>query len=65
MMPQQKTYSTGLPETAPPRPTALLGIQFALRCIGIIASLIGVAIAAFVAIKIHKIWAFVFISVSK
>jgi hypothetical protein len=47
------------------RPTALLGVQFVLRCIAVLASLIGVGIAVFVAIKIHKTWGFVFISVSK
>ncbi|PMD26544.1 hypothetical protein NA56DRAFT_641250 [Hyaloscypha hepaticicola] len=61
-MPQQKNLSTSSLERPQPRPPALLGIQFVSRCIGIIASLIGVAIAAFIAIKIHKTWAFVFIS---
>lgn len=64
-MPQQKNYSTSLLVRPEPELTALLGIQFVLRCIGILTSLNGFAIAAFVAIKIHKIWAFVFISVGK
>jgi len=64
-MPQAKNYSTSSLERPEPRPTALLGIQFVLRCISILASLVGIAIAAFVAIKIHKTWGFVFISVSK
>jgi hypothetical protein len=64
-MPQQKNYSTSSLVRPQIRPTALLGFQFVLRCIGLLASLIGIAIAAFVATKIHKTWAFVFISVSK
>jgi nicotinamide riboside transporter PnuC len=66
MMPQ-KTVSTGssAPQSHQLRPTALFGVQFVLRTIGLIASLIGIAIAGFVAIKIHKTWGFVFISVSK
>ena len=67
MMPQQKNVSTGPPEPQlhEQRPTALFGVQFVLRTIGVIASLIGIAIAGFVVIKIHKTWGFVFISVSK
>lgn len=65
MMPQKDVSSDAPPATHQQRPTALFGVQFVLRTIGAIASLIGIAIAGFVALKIHKTWGFVFISVSK
>jgi hypothetical protein len=65
MMPQKNDSSEALPAPHQQRPTALFGVQFVLRTVGAIASLIGIAIAGFVVIKIHKTWGFVFIAVSK
>jgi len=61
-MMQQKIDATGRRVRRQSRPTAIFWVQFILRSVGFIASLIAIAIASFVAVKIRKTWGFVFVS---